>query len=117
MRIETADLMQAKGWLCGPWDSDLTVSVGFASRGIDEPHFHQQITEIYLIAGGTARMRVEHETVELRPGQVIVLTPGEAHTFLDSSPDHMHFVVQTPGLHGQAAMADKVLVSRSRLGL
>ena len=35
MRIETADKAQAKGWLCGAWDSDLDISVGFANRGMD----------------------------------------------------------------------------------
>jgi hypothetical protein len=48
---------------------------------------------------------------------VIVVEPGEAHTFLSSSPDHFHFVIQTPGLMGEAARVDKVLVPRSRLGL
>ena len=41
----------------------------------------------------------------------------EAHTFLSSSPDHSHFVIQAPGLQGEAARADKVPVLRSRLGL
>jgi hypothetical protein len=29
----------------------------------------------------------------------------------------LHFVIQTPGLQGEAAQADKVPVLRSRLGL
>ena len=52
----------AKGWLAGPWDSDLPVSLGFANRGLDEPHVHTQIAEIYLVARGTASIRVERET-------------------------------------------------------
>jgi hypothetical protein len=47
----------AKGWLAGPWDSDLPVSLGFANRGLDEPHVHTQIAEIYLVARGTAARR------------------------------------------------------------
>ena len=117
MRIETADRIQAKGWLCGPWDSDLNISLGYASQGVDEPHVHRQMTEIYLMARGTATMRVERETIELLQNQVIVIEPGEAHTFLSSSPDHFHFVIQTPGLYGERAKADKVRVSGSRLGL
>ena len=117
MRIETADKAQAKGWLCGPWDSDLEISVGFANVGVDEPHVHRQMTEIYFMARGTATMRVGHKTIELAQDQVLVIEPGEAHTFLHSSPDHFHFVIQTPGLYGQEARVDKVKVSRSRLGL
>jgi hypothetical protein len=69
------------------------------------------------MARGTATMRVEHATIELVQDQALVIEPGEAHTFLSSSPDHFHFVIQTPGLYGEQAKADKVQVSRARLGL
>jgi len=117
MRIEQADTERAKGWYLGPWDEDLDLSVGYANQGVDEPHLHRRMTEIYMMARGTAEMRVEGQTVSLDEGQVIVIEPGEAHTFLSSSPDHFHFVIQCPGLHGEAARADKVAVPRARLGL
>ncbi len=117
MRIETTDPDRTKGWYWGPWNSNLDISVGFANRGVDEPHFHRRMTEIYLIACGTAEMRVETETVLLSERQVIVVEPGEAHTFLTCSPDHFHFVLQVPGLAGEEARLDKVSVPRSRLGL
>lgn len=117
MRIETTDPAIAKGWYWGPWNTGLDISVGFANIGVDEPHLHQRMTEIYLIARGTAEMRVELETVRLSAGQVIAVEPGEAHTFLSSSPDHFHFVIQAPGLQGEQARADKIPVPRSHLGL
>ena len=117
MRVATADLCAAKGWYWGPWNSNLGISVGFADTGVDEPHLHRRMTEIYLMARGTAEMRVETETVFLSEGQVIAIEPGEAHTFLSSSPDHLHFVIHTPGLEGDEARADKVAVPRARLGL
>ena len=117
MRIDKSDPNIAKGWNFGPWNAAIDISVGFANEGVDEPHLHRQMTEIYLMARGTAVMRVEHKTVTLVQDDVIVIEPGEAHTFLSSSPDHFHFVIQTPGLTGDAAKADKVPVSRSRLGL
>jgi mannose-6-phosphate isomerase-like protein (cupin superfamily) len=117
MRIEQADTERAKGWYLGPWDGDLDLSVGYANQGVDEPHLHRRMTEIYMMARGTAEMRVEGQTVSLGEGQVIVIEPGEAHTFLSSSPDHFHFVIQWPGLHGEAARADKVAVTRTRLGM
>ena len=117
MRIEKADPDIAKDWYLGPWDSDLDISIGYANEGVDEPHLHRRMTEIYFMARGTVEMRIETETVVLAEDQVIVVEPGEAHTFLSSSPDHFHFVIQTPGLVGEEARADKVLVSRSRLGL
>ena len=117
MRVEKADPDLAKGWYLGPWDSDLPISVGFANTGVDEPHLHQRMTEVYLIARGQVGLRVEQETVVLGPGDIVVLAPGEAHTFLSSSPDHFHFVLQVPGLQGEGARRDKVPVPRSRLGL
>ena len=117
MRIDKSDPNIVKGWNFGAWNADIDISVGFANEGVDEPHLHRQMTEIYLMARGTAVMRVEQETVALVQDDVVVIEPGEAHTFLSSSPDHFHFVIQTPGLTGDAAKADKVPVPRSRLGL
>ena len=117
MRIENADPERAKGWYLGPWNADLDVSIGYAHTGVDDPHLHRTMTEIYLMARGTAEMRIEDQTVLLAAGQVLVVEPGEAHTFTASSPDHVHFVIQAPGLAGEAARADKVPVPRARLGL
>jgi len=92
------------------------VSVGYANEGIDEPHVHKRITEVYLVARGT-EMRVEQETVTLESGDVIVIEPGEAHTFLSSSPEYFHFVVRVPGLSAEEVRAERSSVPRWRLGL
>ena len=117
MRIEKANPDIAKGWYTGPWDSNLHISIGYANEGVDEPHLHRRMTEIYFMARGTVEVRVEMDTVALSEDDVIVIEPGEAHTFLSSSSDHFHFVIQTPGLVGEEAQTDKILVPRSRLGL
>ncbi len=117
MRIEDADFRTAKGWYVGPWNSNLDVALGYANRGVDEPHFHKAATEVYCVARGVAQVRVEAETVTLRAGSVLIVELGEAHTFLSTSPDYFHFVIHTPGLPSEAARADKVPVPRSRLGL
>jgi mannose-6-phosphate isomerase-like protein (cupin superfamily) len=70
-----------KGWLAGPWESSLPVSIGYAFEGIDEPHVHPTLTEIYLVARGTSQLRVGAETVDLGPGSVVIVEPGEPHTF------------------------------------
>jgi hypothetical protein len=48
---------------------------------------------------------------------MLVVEPGEAHTFLASSADYLRFVVHVPGLAGSEAAAEKQPVERSRLGL
>ncbi len=117
MRIERADPSVSKGWYVGPWNSGLTVSVGYANEGIDEPHVHRRITEIYLVARGTSEMRVEQETITLEAGDMVVIEPGEAHTFLSSSPEYFHFVVHVPGLSAEEVRAERSSVHHSRLGL
>ena len=85
MRIEKTDANLPKGWYLGPWNAALDISVGYAHTGVDEPHFHREMFEIYLMASGTVEMRVEAQTLSLDPNQVVVIEPGEAHTFLSSS--------------------------------
>jgi mannose-6-phosphate isomerase-like protein (cupin superfamily) len=107
MRLETADLTAQKGWYAGPWNSSLPISLGYANQGIDEPHLHTRISEIYLVARGMASVRVANQTLDLSAGDMLVVEPGEAHTFLASSPDYFHFVIHVPGLAGDEARAEK----------
>jgi mannose-6-phosphate isomerase-like protein (cupin superfamily) len=106
-----------KGWYLGPWNSPLAISVGYANAGIHEPHLHTQITEIYLVARGSARIRVEQDTIQVAAGDLIAIEAGEAHTFLSHSPDYFHFVIHAPGLAGEGARAEKRAVAAARLGL
>jgi mannose-6-phosphate isomerase-like protein (cupin superfamily) len=117
MRLYHAEPDHAKGWYTGAWDAGLAVNIGYAHVGVDEPHYHQRMTEIYCVARGNADLRVEQHTVKLSPGDCVVVEPGEAHTFLRSSADYLHFVVHAPGLTGDEARADKAHVPRVRLGL
>ena len=116
MRIERDDRAAAKGRYAGPWNADLAVAVGYANEGIDDPHLHRRTTEIYLVARGWSDIRIERETLRLEAGDALIVEPGEAHTFLASSPDYLHFVVHAPGLPPDEARADRVPVPRKRLG-
>lgn len=112
MRLERSNPSLPKGWYIGRWNSDLEFAVGYANEGINEPHVHARVTEIYLVARGSAELRIEQQTLVLQAGDMLVVEPGEAHTFLASSPDYFHFVLQSPGIPG-----DKAQVTRGRLGL
>jgi mannose-6-phosphate isomerase-like protein (cupin superfamily) len=111
------NFINQKGWYAGPWNSDLPISIGYANAGIDEPHLHRRITEIYLITTGSSVIRVEGETITLSTGDMLIVEPGEAHTFLSSSSDYFHFVIHIPGISGEEARSEKTRVSRARLGL
>jgi mannose-6-phosphate isomerase-like protein (cupin superfamily) len=56
--------------------------------------------EIYLVARGRSVAVVEDQQVELRAGDMLVVEPGESHTFIESSSDYLHFVVQAPFVKG-----------------
>jgi mannose-6-phosphate isomerase-like protein (cupin superfamily) len=115
VRIEHIDPEEPKGWYVGPWNSGLTVAVGYANEGINAPHLHRLITEFYMVARGWSDVRIERETVRLGPGDLLIVEPGEAHTFLASSPDYLHFVLHVPGLPPAEAKSDRIAVAPSRL--
>jgi len=117
MRIMRADLSIPKGWYAGPWNSPLSASVGYANQGIDDPHVHTRITEVYLVARGSSVIRVGRESIALEAGDMIMVEPGEPHTFVSSSPDYFHFVLHVRGLQGDEARAEKHPISRSQLDL
>jgi mannose-6-phosphate isomerase-like protein (cupin superfamily) len=117
VRVERVSYREDKGWYLGQWNSDLDLAIGYAHAGIDEPHLHAQVPEVYLVARGSCSVRIERETVRLQAGDVLVIEPGEAHTFLEYSNDYFHFVIHTPGLAGQQARAEKHGVERARLRL
>ena len=90
------DRTKPKGWLLGPWNSHVPIPVGYANQGIDEKHIHRQMFEIYMVARGTSTAIVDNRVIEVKAGDVLVVEPSEAHTFIQSSADYMHFVVHAP---------------------
>jgi len=48
------------------------------------------------VARGRSTARVADRELDLGPGDMLVVEPGEAHTFLSSTEDYLHFVVQAP---------------------
>ncbi len=102
----SANKDEKKGWFIGPWNSDVSIPVGYANEGINEKHYHAQMSEIYLVARGESTAVVNDQEVTLQAGNILVVEPGEVHTFTNSSPDYFHFVIHTPFVKG-----DKHLVS------
>ncbi|MCA9943215.1 MAG: cupin domain-containing protein [Anaerolineales bacterium] len=100
-----------KGWFIGPWNSAVPVPVGYANVGVNEPHTHAQMFEIYLVARGTSTAVVNQQPIQLQAGDMLVVEPGETHTFIHSSTDYFHFVIQTPFVPG-----DKVHDDGKRIG-
>jgi len=101
------DKTLGKGWFCGPWDAGVPAALGYANAGINELHLHSRMFEVYMVANGTSVAVVNGARVSLQAGDLLVVEPGEEHTFIESSPDYLHFVVQMPWVQG-----DKELLAR-----
>ncbi len=89
-----------KGWFTGPWETDIPVALGYANAAVDDPHEHHSMYEVYLVARGTSVAVVDGRQVDLRAGDLLLVEPGEAHTFVNGSDDYLHFVVQAPFVAG-----------------
>lgn len=89
-----------KGWFAGPWDSALPIAAGWADRGVNHPHRHDQMYEVYFVARGESTAVVDGATIRLRAGDMLAVEPGEAHTFITNTDDYLHFVIQAPFVRG-----------------
>lgn len=98
---------QPKGWSIGPWNSEISIPIGYANEGVQERHVHDQMYEVYLIAQGSSVIEVDGIEISLRSGDILVVEPGEIHTFRSSSHDYFHFVLQTPFVSGDKRLIIK----------
>ncbi len=54
------------------------------------------MNEVYLVARGHRLAEVDGKRIRLQAGDMLVVEPGERHTFIESSHDYLRFVVQAP---------------------
>lgn len=106
MLHKTVETDKPKGWYVGPWNSDIPIPIGYANEGINEKHYHAQMTEVYLIAKGTSVAVVDEVAISLQAGGILIVEPGEIHTFSASSEDYLHFVLQTPFVRGDKELVE-----------
>lgn len=84
-----------KGWYSELVRPELP-SIGFANQGIKESHYHRKSYEVYLVAKGSSKIRVAEITTTLHAGDVLIVEPGELHTFVENTSDYFHFVLHCP---------------------
>lgn len=63
------------------------------------------MNEIYLVARGESVAQVAGQEVRLGVGDMLVVETGESHTFISSSDDYLHFVIQAPFVKGDKTRA------------
>src|SRR4051794_1437777 len=57
-------------------------------------HVHQSQTERFAVAEGTLALKVDGKTLELGPGEVAIVEPGQAHKFWNSGDEPVRFVCE-----------------------
>jgi mannose-6-phosphate isomerase-like protein (cupin superfamily) len=72
---------------CGTIKEGLLEDIGFSRasmrKGFSTAHFHKKLTEYYLVLEGDGFFRIKTKNglkeIELRPGVVVKIEPGEIH--------------------------------------
>ena len=72
-------------------DGDLEVR--FAARPTDGPQVPHERDELYFVAAGTGRYRVEDKVTAVGPGDLLFCTAHVAHGFEDISADFCVWVL------------------------
>ncbi len=57
------------------------------------PHYHEDMTEVFLIIEGEVSMKVGEEQVTVRKGDAVVVEPNEVHTMTNHSDEPLHYIV------------------------
>ena len=69
--------------LASPSNSSLTrhsfAEIRHPPGTASQEHFHTEAEEVYFVIGGHGGLRVNGETHTIRPGDVVVIAPGERH--------------------------------------
>jgi mannose-6-phosphate isomerase-like protein (cupin superfamily) len=71
-------------------------------------HAHPRSDELFFIVGGTGRVVVEGEAVQVGPGDLVYVSPGEQHTIVvddDSTEPLVLFAVVAPNFGNDAVFA------------
>lgn len=65
-------------------------------EGVNGPHRPDRMNEVCLVARGHSLAEVDGKRIRLQAGDMLVVEPGERHTFIESSHDYLHSFVQAP---------------------
>ena len=57
-----------------------------------QEHYHPKAEEIYYITHGTARMRIEGESQDVRPGDAIAIPPGKRHKLWNTGDETLRLL-------------------------
>ena len=70
------------------------------------PHFHEDMQEVYIMLGGSARLVVDGQTVTLERGDAVVIDPREVHQMWNDGHEDAEFLAFgiAPGTSGRSVI-------------
>jgi mannose-6-phosphate isomerase-like protein (cupin superfamily) len=68
-------------------------------------HRHRDAEEVYVIVGGSGKVKLDDELIEVRPYDAIRLSPGVARAF-EAGPDGLEFLAGGPHHPGDGEPVD-----------
>jgi mannose-6-phosphate isomerase-like protein (cupin superfamily) len=58
-------------------------------------HRHGRVEEIYVVLSGSGQMRIDDETIELRPRDAVRVAPGAVRSF-EAGPEGLEYLAMGP---------------------
>lgn len=56
-------------------------------------HYHEDMEETFIVVQGEAEMRIEQTTVQLKPGDAVIVAPHEVHSMKNIGAVAVQYVV------------------------
>jgi mannose-6-phosphate isomerase-like protein (cupin superfamily) len=57
-----------------------------------QAHYHKQTEELYHITAGTGQLRLNDETMQVKPGDTICIAPGTVHSMKNTGDTDLVFL-------------------------
>lgn len=57
------------------------------------PHYHEDMTEVFLIIEGEVSMRVGESEIQVKRGDAVVVEPNEIHTMTNHTDKTLEYIV------------------------
>ena len=100
MQLIYPDGAVTEGWLAGPWNSRLSLALGYARVANAEPHYHAEMREVFVVIAGSGELMVAGQTRRVETGAAGIVEPGEVHRWRRATHDFRLVVVHEPYVAG-----------------
>jgi mannose-6-phosphate isomerase-like protein (cupin superfamily) len=58
-----------------------------------QPHYHEDMQEVFVLISGAVRMTVETVAVDMHPGDTVIVAPREVHQMTNTGANDAEYLV------------------------